>query len=614
MRSKSEASARQVGATTSTQPFDFVMQQKETAAPQVGEPFPLSTLRHSVSHLMASAVQNLFPGAKFGFGPAIDNGFYYDLDLAAPLEEKDLRKIEKEMDRIRRSAPQMVCETVSRDEAKLRLERTGQSFKVEALDLIPPEEKITFYTHAGWSDLCEGPHIDRFNRPFYFKLLSIAGAYWRGDEKRPMLQRIYGTAFWSQEELDAHLKWLEDVKQRDHRKLGTELDLFSTHQEAGGGFVFWHPHLGAVRRALEDFLAVEHQRRGYDFVFTPHVLREQVFQISGHLQNYADLMYSPMMIDEMPYRVKPMNCPGHVMIFKTRAHSYRDLPLRFAELGTVYRYERSGVLHGMMRVRGFTQDDAHIFCTPEQLESEIEGVLELIDVILKTFGYTYTAYLATRPEKSIGTPEIWERATNALKAGAAKRGLPLELDEGGGAFYGPKIDYKIRDSLGREWQMSTLQCDFNLPERFDIHFTDSDGLQKRPIMLHRAILGSMERFIGGLIEHFGGKFPLWCAPKQVALIPIREEHTEYVRGLAKRLQSDLFRVQCMDHPGHMNNKIKDAQKEQIPFMLIAGDREMADGAVAVRRRGTREQEVMSFEKFHELVRKLRDSRALDLNA
>jgi threonyl-tRNA synthetase len=584
----------------------------KSAAPQVGELFPLSTLRHSVSHLMASAVQKLYPGVKFGFGPAIEHGFYYDLDLPEPLEEKDLRRIEKEMERIAKRSPQLTCEVVDRDEARRRLMATNQSYKVEALDSIPADEKITFYRHGDWEDLCEGPHIDRLDRNFHFKLLSIAGAYWRGDEKRPMLQRIYGTAFWTKEDLDKHLAWLEEIKLRDHRKLGNELDLFSTHDSAGGGFIFWHPNLGAVRRAIEEFLYTEHVRRGYEFVYTPHVFREQLFEISGHLKNYGDLMYAPMGIDDVPYRVKPMNCPGHVMIYKSRAHSYRDLPLRFAELGTVYRYEKSGVLHGMMRVRGFTQDDSHIFCTPEQLQSEIEGVLDLIDMVLKTFGYTYDAYLATRPAKAIGADDFWAKATEALSSAAKRRGLELRLDEGGGAFYGPKIDFKIKDSLGREWQMSTLQCDYNLPDRFDIHFTDHDGHQKRPIMLHRAILGSMERFIGGLIEHFAGKFPLWCAPKQVALIPIREEHADYVRKLSEVLRADLFRALCMDHPGHMNNKIKEAQHDQIPFMLIAGDREVAEGTVAVRRRGTREQEVMKFDDFVALIRKLRESRSLEL--
>ncbi len=580
--------------------------------PRDNGPFPLSTLRHSVSHLMASAVQKLYPGAKFGFGPAIEHGFYYDIELSEPVEDKDLRKIEKEMERIAKRTPELVREEVSRADAKTRLGAKDQNYKVEAVDLIPEGETITFYRHGDFEDLCEGPHVDRLDRGLHFKLLNIAGAYWRGDEKRPMLRRIYGTAFWKKEELDAHLAWLEEVKQRDHRKLGTELDLFSTHAEAGSGFVFWHPHLGAVRRAIEEFMFQEQARRGYDFVYTPHVLREELFKTSGHLENYGDMMYEGFGIENARYRVKPMNCPGHVMIYATRAHSYRDLPLRMAELGTVYRFERSGVLHGMMRVRGFTQDDSHIFCTPDQLEEEIAGVVELIDMVLRTFGYTYTAYLATRPEKAIGEPAIWERATKALQGAADRVKLKLELDEGGGAFYGPKIDFKVKDSLGREWQMSTVQCDFNLPERFDIHFTDSDGQQKRPIMVHRAILGSLERFVGGLIEHFAGKFPVWCSPKQVAVIPIREEHTAYCKKLEAELRGDLYRVDCMDAPGHMNNKIKDAQQQQIPFMLIAGEREAAEGTVAVRRRGTREQQVMPFAEFKALLDRLRSTRSLGL--
>jgi threonyl-tRNA synthetase len=581
-------------------------------APQVVEPFPLSTLRHSVSHLMASAVAKLFPGVQFGFGPAIEHGFYYDFDLKEPLTEADLRKIEKEMARIAKRSPELKCIEVSRDDARRRLADKGQTYKVEAVDLIPEGEKITFYTHGDWEDLCEGPHVDRLDRPFAFKLLNIAGSYWRGDEKRPMLQRIYGTAFWTQEALDAHLKWLEDVKERDHRRLGTDLDLFSTHGDVGGGFIFWHPNLGTVRRAIEEFWWELHLSHGYKPVYTPHIARENLFAVSGHLENYAEMMYSPMEIEEQPYRVKPMNCPGHIMIYKTRGRSYRELPLRWAELGTVYRYERSGVLHGMLRVRGFTQDDAHIFCTPEQLADEIAGVCELVHTILTTFGFEYTAYLATRPEKAIGSPEVWASAIDALKRAAAKQELPLELDEGGGAFYGPKIDYKIKDALGREWQNSTIQCDFNLPERFDLTFTDHDGKQKRPIMVHRAILGSLERFVGNLIEHFGGKFPLWCAPVQVALIPIREEHADYCKKLEQRLQKELFRVDAMVEPGHMNKKIKEAQHHKVPFMLIAGEREAADGTVAVRRRDTRDQEVVPFEKFLELVRDLRARRALDL--
>ena len=582
-------------------------------SPQVGVPFPLSTLRHSVSHLMASAVAKLYPGVQMGFGPAIEHGFYYDFDLAEPLGEPQLREIEKEMKRIAKSSPKLECVELSRDDAKKRLAAKGQTYKVEAVELIPPGEKITFYRHGDWEDLCEGPHIDGFGREFHFKLLTVAGAYWRGDEKRPQMQRVYGTAFWTAEELAAHLKWLEDVKERDHRRLGTDLDLFSVHSEAGGGFIFWHPNLGTVRRAIEDLWWEEHLKRGYKPVYTPHVSRETLFQVSGHLENYAEMMYAPMELEEQAYRVKPMNCPGHIMIYKSRGHSYRELPLRWAELGTVYRYERSGVLHGMLRVRGFTQDDAHIFCTREQLADEIAGVLDLIHTILSIFGFEYTAYLATRPkEKSIGEPEVWTMATAALKAGAEKRGIPLVLDEGGGAFYGPKIDFKIRDALGREWQNSTVQCDFNLPERFDLTYTDSDGQHKRPIMLHRAILGSMERFVGGLIEHFGGRFPLWCAPVQVALIPIREEHADYCKKLEQRLQQELFRVDAMLEPAHMNKKIKEAQSQKVPFMLIAGDREAADGTVAVRRRDTREQEVVPFEQFLELIKRLRSTRALDL--
>ena len=585
------------------------VQEGSESSPQVGEPFPLSTLRHSVSHLMASAVEKLHPGARFGFGPSIEHGFYYDFDLPEPLEDKDLKRIEKEMRKIAKRSPELVMEEVTRAEAKLRLSDRGQSYKVEALDDIPGDESITFYRHGDWEDLCEGPHVDRLDRPFFFKLQSIAGAYWRGDERRPMLQRVYGTAFWTKEELDAHLEWLEEIKKRDHRTIGVDLDLFSTHAAAGSGFVFWHPSLGKVRRALEEWSWQLHEERQYEPVYTPHVSREQLFGISGHLQNYGEMMYAPMAIDELPYRVKPMNCPGHILIYKTRARSYRDLPLRWAELGTVYRYERSGTLHGMSRVRGFTQDDAHIFCTPEQLADEIAGVCELVDTILTTFGFDFTAYLATRPEdKTIGEQEIWDRATDALRDGAAKIGLKLEPDEGGGAFYGPKIDYKVRDALGREWQLSTVQCDFNLPERFDMEFTDSDGVLKRPIMVHRAIFGSLERFTSILIEHFAGRFPFWIAPTQVAVIPIRENHADYCRELASRLRSEHFRVDCKDTPGHMNKKIKEAQHDQVPFMLIAGDREVEEGTVAVRRRGTREQEVVSFDSFLNRARELRHSR------
>jgi threonyl-tRNA synthetase len=455
--------------------------------------------------------------------------------------------------------------------------------------------------------------MDSFVQPFKFKLLNLAGAYWRGDEKRPMMQRIYGTAFWSQEALDEHLEWLEEVRQRDHRRLGTEMDLFSTHPDAGAGFVFWHPALGTVRQCIEQLWWDWHLADGYRPVYTPHVSREELFAVSGHLENYGDMMYAPMALDEMPYRVKPMNCPGHVLIYKNRGRSYRELPLRWAELGTVYRYERSGVVHGMLRVRGFTQDDAHIFCTPEQLAGEIAGVCQLVDRFMKTFGFECTAYLATRPEeKTIGDAAIWEKATQALQEAADSIGLKLEPDEGGGAFYGPKIDYKIKDALGREWQNSTIQCDFNLPERFDLQYTAKDGSQQRPIMVHRAILGSLERFVGVLIEHFGGRFPIWCAPTQVAVIPIREEHADYGQQLVEKLENHQLRVAAMLEKGHMNKKIKVAQKEQIPFMLIVGEREMEEGTVALRRRGTREQVTMGFDEFLTMALDLVESRSMEL--
>jgi threonyl-tRNA synthetase len=583
-------------------------------APPVEEPFPLSTLRHSVSHLMASAVEKLFPGVQFGFGPAIDHGFYYDFLLEEPLEEKDLKRIEKEMRRIAKRAPELVCTEYSREEARERLAAKGQTFKVEALDGLPEDERITFYSHADWEDLCEGPHVDRLDRPFHFKLLSIAGAYWKGDEANQMLQRVYGTAFWTKEDLDAHLAWLEKVKEQDHRRLGAELDLFSIHAEAGAGFVFWHPRLGAVRREMERFWWEEHEKRGYSAVYTPHISREALFDVSGHVQNYGEMMYAPMDIEGVPYRVKPMNCPGHIMIFADRGHSYRELPVRMAELGGCYRYERSGQVHGMMRVRGFTLDDAHIFCRPDQLADEISGVIELVVHMNRTFGFDFTAYLATRPEeKAIGSEEVWDAALDALREGADMAGIDLTLDEGGGAFYGPKIDFKIKDALGREWQTSTIQCDFNLPQRFDISYTDSDGEKKQPIMVHRAVYGSLERFTGVLIEHYGARFPFWLAPTQVALIPIREEHADYVRGCAAELRESGLRVDCMDHPGHMNKKIKQAKKEKVPFLLIAGDREVEERTVTVSQRGKQEQSTAAFASFLERARSLKRTRALDLD-
>ena len=585
-------------------------------AAQVAQPFPVSTLRHSVAHLMASAVQKLYPGVKFGFGPDIEHGFYYDFDLEEPLTEKDLQRIEREMRRIAKRSPRIEREEVTREQARKRLEAWGQSYKVEALDLIPEGEPITFYFHGEgedrWGDLCEGPHVDGFDREFHFKLLNVAGAYWRGDERNPMMQRVYGTAFWTREELDAHLEWLEEVKQRDHRRLGAEMDLFSTHADAGAGFVFWHPALGTVRRCIEDFWWELHLKAGYQPVYTPHVSRETLFAVSGHLENYAEMMYAPMALDDLPYRVKPMNCPGHVLIYKDRGRSYRELPMRWAELGTVYRYERSGVVHGMLRVRGFTQDDAHIFCTADQLAEEIAGVCRLVDEVMRTFGFEVTAYLATKPdEKTIGDDTIWERATAALREAADSIGLHLEPDPGGGAFYGPKIDYKIKDALGREWQNSTIQCDFNLPERFDLTYTAPDGSQQRPIMVHRAILGSLERFAGVLIEHFGGAFPTWLAPVQVRVLTVSDAFTDYAEAVVKRLRKRFVRAEVDRSSETMGKKIRTAATEKVPNVLVVGEREQADATVTLRRYGSRDSTAMPLDAFEaDLLRRIRE-RELD---
>ncbi len=579
--------------------------------PQSG-PVSLAALRHSTSHVMADAVLRLFPGSQVAIGPAIEHGFYYDFQLPRPLTDEDLPLIEDEMRKVLAEAGEFRCSSLSRQEAAQRLRATGQEYKLQLLATIPEGEEITFYDHGTWSDLCEGPHVQNAKQipKDGFKLTSVAGAYWRGDSTQPMLQRIYGTAWWSKADLKAYLSYLEEVAARDHRRLGKDLDLFSVHPEFGAGLVFWHPQLALVRRRLETWWWALHEERGYLPVYTPHVAAEPVFERSGHLQNYADMIWAPMLVDEQPHRVKPMNCPGHLMIYNSRRHSYRDLPLRYAELGTVYRYEPSGTLHGMLRVRGFTQDDAHIFCTPEQLESEIVGVLELTDLILKTFGYSYTAYLATRPEKSLGTDEAWEHALDALKAAAEKRGLPLEMDPGGGAFYAAKIDFKIRDALGREWQGPTVQVDFNLPDRFDILFNDADNVLKRPVMVHRAIFGSFERFVGGLIEHFAGWFPLWLAPLPVVVLPITEAELAAAESAAQQLRAAGFRCEVRSD-GPLRRRIRDAEMEKIPYMAVIGGREGAAGAVALRVHGVEAQTVIPVGEWIAKLIAKRDAKSLD---
>ncbi|RMH02987.1 MAG: threonine--tRNA ligase [Planctomycetota bacterium] len=579
--------------------------------PQSG-PAPLAALRHSVSHVMADAVLRLFPEGKVAIGPPIEHGFYYDFELPRPLTEEDLPRIEAEMRRILAEAGEFRRLTLSRAEAEERLRAAGQPYKLELLADIPEGEEISFYEHGTWGDLCEGPHVARADQipADGFRLLSVAGAYWRGDASQPMLQRIYGTAWWSKKDLKKYLAYLEEVQARDHRRLGRELDLFSLHPEFGAGLVFWHPKLAHVRRRLEEWWWRLHEERGYWPVYTPHVAGEPVFERSGHLQNYADMIWAPMDVDGRPHRVKPMNCPGHVTIFNSRRHSYRDLPLRFAELGTVYRYEPSGTLHGMLRVRGFTQDDAHIFCTPAQLEDEIVGVLDLVDVILRTFGYEYTAYLATRPEKSLGDDAIWEHAMAALRAAADRRGLDLADDPGGGVFYGPKIDFKIRDALGREWQGPTVQVDFNLPERFDIQYNDADNTLKRPVMVHRAIFGSMERFVGGLIEHFAGWFPVWLHPCPVAVLPITEEQEEAAAAVLERVRAAGFPA-VLRSGGPLRRRVREAEVEKIPYMVVLGAREVDEGRLNLRVHGVKEQRSLTVDEFLGFLREKRDRRDLD---
>ncbi|KAA3608114.1 MAG: threonine--tRNA ligase [Planctomycetota bacterium] len=579
--------------------------------PQSG-PVSLEALRHSVSHIMADAVLRLFPEGKVAIGPPIEHGFYYDFELPRPLTEEDLPQIEAKMTELLKQAGEFQYSRLSRAEATKRLQDAGQPYKVELLADIPEGEDITFYDHGTWSDLCEGPHVESAGQipKDGFRLLSVAGAYWRGDANNAMLQRIYGTAWWSKKDLKKYLVYLEEVQARDHRKLGREHDLFSLHPKFGAGLVFWHPKLGHVRRELEAWWWQLHDQAGYWPVYTPHVAGEPVFEQSGHLQNYSEMIWAPMDVDGHPHRVKPMNCPGHVTIFNSRRHSYRDLPLRFAELGTVYRYEPSGTLHGMLRVRGFTQDDAHIFSTPGQLEDEIVGVLDMVHTILTTFGYQYTAYLATRPEKSLGSDEVWEHAMNALKAAAARRQLPLQDDPGGGVFYGPKIDFKMRDALGREWQGPTVQVDFNLPDRFDIKFNDADNELKRPVMVHRALFGSLERFVGGLIEHFAGWWPLWLHPNPVVVLPIGSDQESAAGDYRNQIAAAGFRAEIRTD-GPLRKRIRDAELEKIPYMVVLGGREVEQGVLNLRVHGVKEQRSLTMADFLAYLRDRRDQKSLD---
>ena len=545
----------------------------------------LQVLRHSASHVMAEAVLELFPDAKFGIGPAIENGFYYDFDLPRPLTPDDLDQITELMKESIRARQPFVRREVSQEEARTLFKE--QPYKLELIDEMPDGEVISTYQHGDFCDLCRGPHLEstgglKWNA---FALLSTAAAYWRGDEKRPMLQRIYGTIWPSKQELKAHLARLAEIEKRDHRRLGRDLDLYSTHEEAGAGLVYWHPKGGRIRTIIEDFWRQKHYAGGYEILYTPHIGRSWLWETSGHLGFYKEGMYSPIDVDGQDFYIKPMNCPFHILIYQTARRSYRELPLRWAEMGTVYRYERSGVLHGLLRVRGFTQDDAHIICTPEQIEDEILGVLRFSLELWRDLGFhDVKAYLATHPEKSVGEEARWVQAQESLRKALRIEGLDYELDEGGGAFYGPKIDLKIKDALGREWQMTTIQFDFNLPERFDMKYVGADGQDHRPYMVHRALLGSMERFFGVLIEHYAGAFPLWFAPVQAKLIPIADRHIEYARKVLEQLKAAGLRAELDDSNDRMNAKIRSGQLQKIPYMLVIGDREVEGGQVAVRLR------------------------------
>jgi threonyl-tRNA synthetase len=527
-------------------------------------------------------VQRLFPGVKVTIGPAIENGFYYDFDYERPFTADDLEAIEAEMDKIIKAAHPFERSVMSKDEAKKMFADMGETYKLELIDAVP-DDIVSIYRSGDFVDLCRGPHIPDTGCINAFKLMSVAGAYWRGDEKNAMLSRVYGTAFPDEKELKSYLNRIEEAKKRDHRKLGTQLDLFSFQEEGGSGMVYWHPKGALVRAILEDFERKEHLKRGYQIVQTPQILRRELWEKSGHYDNYRENMYFTD-IDEQPYGVKPMNCVAHMLIYKSRSHSYRDLPVRLFELGVVHRHEKSGVLHGLLRVRQFTQDDAHIICTPDQLESEIVGVLNFVRDVMGVFGFEYSMEVSTRPEKSIGSDEDWDRATSALVKALEGQGLPYEINEGDGAFYGPKIDVKLRDCLGREWQCATVQCDFTLPDRFDLVYIGQDGERHRPVMVHRVILGSVERFIGVLTEHFAGAFPTWLAPVQARLLTVTDAQNEFAEEARAALMAQGIRVEVDTRNEKLGYKVREAQLEKIPYILVIGDKEVEARGVNVRLR------------------------------
>jgi threonyl-tRNA synthetase len=539
---------------------------------------------HSTSHLMAHAVQDIYPEAKFGVGPSIQDGFYYDIDINTTLSEDDLFKIEQRMMEISRRDNPFIREELSKDSAIDFFRKKGDNYKLEILSgLDENSDVISIYKEGEFTDLCTGPHLPSAGKIKNVKLLTVSGSYWRGDEKNKQLQRIYGISFPKKKMLDEYLAFLEEAKKRDHRKIGKQLDLFSVHEEAGAGLIYWHPKGARVRLEIEDFWRKAHLENGYEILFSPHLGKSWLWETSGHLGFYKDSMYSSMKIDDQDYYIKPMNCPFHIMIYKSQLRSYRDLPLRWAELGTVYRYEKSGVLHGLLRVRGFTQDDAHIFCTADQIEDEIIEVIRFARMMWNAFGFEdLKFYLSTKPEKAVGEDSLWNKAVDSLRNALTKENLAYELDEGGGAFYGPKIDIKIKDALKREWQMSTVQFDFNEPERFDMKYIGEDGKEHRPFMVHRALLGSIERFFGVLIEHYGGSFPVWLAPVQVAVIPVSQNFIEYSQKVADELKANSIRAELDKRNEKIGYKIRDWETHKVPYMVIIGEKEISSGNVSVR--------------------------------
>lgn len=564
------------------------------------DPQALEILRHSVSHIMAEAVRSLFPGVKVTIGPAIESGFYYDFDYDKPFTPEDLPRIEERMAEIVAQGAPFTRQEMSKAEAVGLFAGMGETYKVELLEDLDAEN-VSVYRQGDFVDLCRGPHIPSTNRVPAFKLLSVAGAYWRGDEHRQMLQRIYGTAFFSRKELKAYLQFLEEAKKRDHRRLGRELELFSIHEDAGPGMVIWHPKGALMRTILEEFERREHLRRGYHVVMGPTLLKTELWQTSGHFDNYRENMYFTE-VDGQGYGIKPMNCLSHMLIYKSKLRSYRDLPQRYFELGTVHRHEKSGVLHGLTRVRQFTQDDAHILCTPDQVNAEIKGVIDFVIDVMNAFGFEYEIELSTRPEKSIGRDEDWDLATNALEQALRDKGLPFEIQAGEGAFYGPKIDVKLKDALNRRWQCATIQCDFTLPDRFDLSYIGEDGEKHRPVMLHRVILGSVERFIGVLIEHFSGAFPVWISPVQAVVLTVTDRGNDHARQVADVLRKAGMRVETDLRNEKLGFKIREAQLQKIPYMLVVGDREVSEGGVSPRTRTGEDLKFMTAEDFLNRVR------------